>query len=133
IGDVPIRELDEDTIAHVIADLQAQGLAGWTIRGILVPLGRVLAHATRRGIITDNPMRRLERRERPRVGRREMRILTPEEINALLAVARPTYRTLLATAVFTGLRQGELLGLQWADVDSGTGIVHVRRQLDRSG
>jgi integrase len=133
IGDIPIAELDEDTIARMIEDLQADGLSGWTIRGILVPLGRILTHATRRGMIADNPLRRLERWERPRVVRREMRILAPEEIDALLAAARPTYRTLLATAIFTGLRQGELLGLQWADLDLDAGLLHVRRQLDRSG
>jgi integrase len=133
IGDIAICDLDEDAIAAVIADLQAQGLAGGTIRGILVPLGRVFAFAIRQGIITDDPLRRLERQERPRVGRREMRILTPDEINDLLAVVRPTYRTLLATAIFTGLRQGELLGLQWVDADFEPGMLHVRRQLDRSG
>ena len=133
IGDVPVAGLDEDMIAGVIADLHAQGLAGWTIRGILVPLGRVLAYAARRRLIADNPLRRLDRRERPRVVRRELRILTPTEIEALLDVATPTYRTLLATAIFSGLRQGELLGLHWADLDFEGGLVHVRRQLDRSG
>ena len=133
IGEIPITDLDENTIVAVIEDLQAQGLSGSTVRGILVPLGRILAHATRRGMIADNPLRRLERWERPRVVRREMRILAPAEIDALLAAARPMYRTLLATAVFTGLRQGELLGLQWADVDLDAGLVHVRRQLDRNG
>jgi integrase len=99
----------------------------------MVPLGRVLAHAARRGLIADNPIRRLEPRERPRVVKREMRILRPEEIDALLRAAVPAYRPVLATAIFTGLRQAELLGLTWADVDFDGGVVHVRRQLDRSG
>jgi integrase len=133
IGHIPITDLNEDMIASVIEDLQASGLSGWTIRNALVPLGRILAHATRHGMIADNPLRRLERWERPRVVRREMRILAPDEIDALLAAARPTYRTLLATAIFTGLRQGELLGLQWADLDLDAGLLHVRRQLDRDG
>ena len=61
-----ITEVDEDAIAGVIADLQASGLSGWTVQGILTPLGRILNHAARRGLIADNPMSRLERRERPR-------------------------------------------------------------------
>ena len=101
--------------------------------GILVPLGRVLAYAVRRRLIPDNPIRRLERRERPSVVRREMRILRSEEIDALLRAATPAYRPLLATAIFTGARQSELLGLQWADIDFDGGVVHIRRQLDRSG
>jgi integrase len=62
-----------------------------------------------------------------------MRILNSEEIDAVLQVATPAYRNVLATAVFTGLRQSELLGLTWADVDLDAGIVRVRRQLDRGG
>jgi integrase len=65
--------------------------------------------------------------------RREMRILRPEEIDALLRAVTPLYRPLLATAIFTGLRQGELLGLTWADIDLRAGLVRVRKQLDRDG
>src|SRR3954471_17940428 len=133
IGTMPIGDVDEEVIAGVIAHLEAQGLSGWTVRGILVPLGRVLSYAVRRKLIPDNPIRRLERRERPSVIRREMRILRSEEIEALLGAATPAYRPLLATAIFTGLRQSELLGLQWADLDFEGGVLHVRRQLDRSG
>ena len=133
IGQLPLTEVDEDVIADLIVDLSRQGLSGWTVRGILVPFGRVLTYAIRRKLIRDNPMRRLERNERPTVTRREMRILTPEEIDALLAAATPSYRPILATAIFTGLRQGELLGLRWADIDRDNGLVHVRRQFDRNG
>jgi integrase len=133
LGGMRIAEVDEDAIARAIADLQASGLSASTVQGILTPLGRILNHAARRGLIADNPMSRLERRERPRVERREMRILNSEEIDAVLRVATPAYRNVLATAVFTGLRQSELLGLTWADVDLDAGIVRVRRQLDRGG
>ena len=43
------------------------------------------------------------------------------------------YRTLIAVSVLTGIRQGEALGLQWADVDVKAGVLRVRRQLDRTG
>jgi len=107
--------------------------AGFTIRTALTPLGRVLSHAARRGLIASNPMSRLERGERPSPGRREMRILQRDEIHALLGAADPRYRPLLATAIFTGLRLGEVLGLTWADVDLKAGTPHVRKQLDRDG
>jgi integrase len=134
LGRRRLAEISEDDLARLIADLRAQGLSGWTIRSILTPLGRVLGHAARRGLIPANPMRKLERGERPAVGRREMRILDREQIGQLLEAARtPTYRALLATAIFTGLRQGELLGLTWADVDFSGGLVRVRKSLDRPG
>jgi integrase len=133
IGGRAIVAIDEEAIVRIVAELEARGLAGWTIRGILVPLGRVLAYATRRKLIPYNPMRNVERSERPRVARREMRILRTDEIDALLRAAPRPYLPLLTTAIFTGLRQSELLGLLWADIDFESAVLHVRRQLDRNG
>lgn len=133
LGERAITTIDEDVVVELIAELELEGLAGWTIRGILVPLGRVLAFAVRRKLMPHNPVRRLKRSERPRVNRREMRILRADEIEALLRAAAPAYLPILAMALFTGLRLGELLGLCWGDVDLDARLVHVRRQLDRLG
>jgi len=84
-------------------------------------------------MVAANPVRKLERGERPRVGRREMRILDRDEIGRLLDAADDRHRALLATATFTGLRLGELLGLVWADVDFEAGVVRVRKQLAKNG
>ena len=43
--------------------------------------------------------------------------------------AEDPYATLWALALSTGLRQGELLGLAWADIDLERGLLHVRRSL----
>jgi len=59
--------------------------------------------------------------------------LSSDEIARLLDNCPSLYRPLVATALFTGMRQGEALGLQWADLDLDTGVVHVRRQLLRDG
>ena len=133
VGRLRIAEITEDDIAFVIAEMQHGGSKAWTIRTALTPLGRVLSYAARRGLIGSNPMRRLERGERPSPGRREMRILQREEINALLDATDSRYRPLLATAAFTGMRLGELLGLAWQDADLNGGVIHVRKQLDRDG
>ena len=106
--------------------MREAGYAGATIRKALAVLGGVLGHAARRGMIAQNPIRRLERGERPPVERREMRTLDVGEIAALLRAASEPYRTLLATALFTGLRQGELLGLTWGDVDLVGLVVRSR-------
>jgi integrase len=94
-------------------------------------LSRILNSAVRRGLIGENPMRRLERGERPKVERREQRILRGDEIATFLSAAPARYRTLLATALSTGLREMELLGLTWGDVDFDRGVVTVRAQLSR--
>jgi hypothetical protein len=48
-GRTPISEVDENEIARLISRMRKAGLAGWTIRGTLVPTSRVMAHAVRRG------------------------------------------------------------------------------------
>ena len=51
----------------------------------------------------------------------------------MIDAASPTYRPLIATALFSGLRLMELLGLRWQDVDLEHGYLRVRNQLGRDG
>jgi integrase len=133
LGQLRIAEITDNDIALLIAEMHAKGYKGWTIRSTLNPLSRILGNAARRGLIASNPMRRLERGERPPVGRREMRILSRDEIESMIRAATPAYRPLLATAVFTGLRQGELLGLTWGDIDFENAALRVRKAMSRDG
>jgi integrase len=49
-----------------------------------------------------------------------------------LACCAERYRQLVATALFTGMRISERLGLTWGDVDLDAGVIHVRAQLSRA-
>src|SRR5262249_31223383 len=56
--------------------------------------------------------------------------LTPEQVGKLLAAAKADrLEDIYNTALATGLRLGELFGLQWADVDLNAGTLSVRRTL----
>jgi integrase len=67
----------------------------------------------------------------PRVSKKEMKVYGPEEVRWLLEVAQGhRLETLFVLAVSTGLRQGELFGLQWEDIDLQTGTIFVQRQLE---
>jgi integrase len=63
---------------------------------------------------------------------REMLFMTPSQAKRFLEVARtiPNY-PLYATAIGTGLRQGELLALTWSDIDFDKGKVEVKRSLSQ--
>jgi integrase len=70
--------------------------------------------------------------EPPRAPKAEIKPLTIEQVKNLLAVAKETQTTLYALymlAVTTGMRQGELLGLKWADIDLEVGILRVQRTI----
>jgi integrase len=88
--------------------------------------------SVRNGWIADSPADKLEADERPHPARLVYRVLGREEIQALLDACLPAYRTLIATALYTGMRHSELLGLIWHEVDLRGGVVHVRAQLSRA-
>lgn len=127
-----LDEIDVNSVAALVRDMQRQGRKAWTIRGALVVAGRVFDYASRRmSWGGQNPVRLLDRSERPRSDQRPRRVLGRDEIAAVLLAAEPRYQLPLAVAVCTGLRLGELLGLVWDDIDFDAGQLHVRAQLDR--
>jgi integrase len=132
-GKRKLTSLTDADVVALIASLEGKGLAPWTIRGVLVPLSRVFNFAVKRRYIGENPCRRLDRDDRPPAkARRAKRILEPKEIAALLASASTDrYRALLAVALGTGMRQSELLGLTWAQVDFDRAVIRVDAQLCR--
>jgi integrase len=75
-----------------------------------------------------NPAQAVKKR---RVPRRLPDYLRADEVPQVLAALSPTWRPLFATAVYTGLRRGELLALQKADVDFAARLIIVRRSHDR--
>jgi integrase len=75
-----------------------------------------------------NPAQAVKKR---RVPRRLPDYLRANEVPQVLAALSPTWRPLFATAVYTGLRRGELLALQKADVDFAARLIIVRRSHDR--
>jgi integrase len=56
-------------------------------------------------------------------------ILAPEEITAILEKLPDPLRTAVELDAFTGLRRGELIGLQWQDLDFANLVLHVRRSV----
>lgn len=68
----------------------------------------------------------------PRVEKAEIKPLDEQQISAFLhAIQGHRYETLYKVALFTGMREGELLGLMWDCVDFEAGTITVKRQLRR--
>jgi integrase len=57
----------------------------------------------------------------------EDNILVPAEIGKLLEAADDRWRLIIKTGILSGLREGELLGLKWTDIDWTSGTLYVRR------
>ncbi len=88
----------------------------------------IYAKAIRRGKWTGtNPAAAVERRK---VTRGKPEYLRPEEVMALIVALDPRWRPLFATAVLTGMRKGELLGLRKTDVSLAERTIMVGRSYD---
>jgi integrase len=69
--------------------------------------------------------------KRPKRQHEEHRYLSTEERGRLLDAMTATYKPVAYVAVWSGLRENELLGLTWADIDLKDKKIHVRKQLSR--
>jgi len=112
-----------------------KGLAKDTIRLTLATLRKILNKALRVRLITENPATRLGEffRQAP-TRHKEIEPLTEAEVIKFLEAVRqhsPHHFALFLCAIHTGLRSGELAGLQWGDLDENGKFLVVRRGIVR--
>jgi integrase len=130
IGHLPIGALTPIHVEQLLADLEGT-MAPATARNVHVILRRALGQAVRAGLISKNVASR-EFVDSPKVPVLEPEALTGAQVRRLLDACRgDRLEALFILAVATGLRQGELLGLAWEDIDFDGGYVHVRKELVR--
>jgi integrase len=112
------------------------GKAGYstaTMKTILIPLSRTFAYAKRNlGFAGENAVAALDLDERP--GYRQRSVKKPklgrEQLDLVIANARPPWRQIIATAAGLGTRMGETLGIEWRHVDFDTGIITIEQQAN---
>ena len=110
-------------------ELYGEGLSDQTVRGIHTTLHAALDKAVEEKLIFRNPA---DSCKLPPAKSREMKVLAPEEIQRLLIQAREDgCYELLLLELATGLRRGEILALQWDDLNLLTGALRVERQVHR--
>ena len=138
IGDTPLNRVTAGTLekfyAHLKAngrlirrELYAPGLANSVISSIHAHCRAALEKARAEGLIRQNPgvNCKLPPKKSP-----EIEILTPEEMQRLLIQAKEEdFYEMFLLDLSTGLRRGELLGLQWKDIDFERGTLSVNKQI----
>ena len=117
------------TPAHLrglIDRLVAEGLSGATVQAVLASVSALLRFGVRRGVVESNPVRLLERDDKPSAKRlHEPRYLDRSEIDRLLDRLSDEFRPVAACMAFAGLRVSEALALRWQDVDFDSGMLDV--------
>jgi integrase len=102
-----------------------------TVQYIHVTLHKALKQAVMDGLI---PRNIADAVKAPQAHKKEVTPLTSAEVKVLLSAASgDRLETLYITAIHTGLRRSELLGLKWTDIDLDARTLSVQRSLDRDG
>src|SRR5215203_3697148 len=101
-----------------------------TVQYIHTTLRKALQDAVSDGLIPRNVADGIKA---PKPKKKEINPLSPEQARAFLQAAQgDRFETLYVLAVHCGLREGELLGLKWDDVDLDAGTLAVRRTLSET-
>jgi integrase len=132
LGGLKLSKLTAMHVQRFYRDRLDTGLAPATVHKCHTILHKALKQAVEWNLVPRNVADAVKA-PRP-APRKEMHPLSPEEARRLLEAARDDrLEALYVLAVSTGMREGELLGLKWADVDLEASALRVRRTLTRHG
>lgn len=129
LGAVPLCELQPHQVQKFINGL-AEGekpLSPKSIKNVHGVLHRALEKAVQVRYIRDNPA---DSCSLPRIDKKEIDFIAGDELAAFMkAIKGHKFERMFSLAVFTGMRQGEILGLCWDAIDLRRGTIKVKRQL----
>lgn len=127
LGAVKLDALTPHTIQSYYNRLSKEGLAAKTVKNIHGILHKALQQAVANGYIKINPA---DSCILPRAVRKELKPMDEDMITAFLkAVQGHQFEHLFTVTLFTGMREGEALGLLWECVDLTKGTITVDKQL----
>jgi integrase len=128
LGRIPLSKLDPDDVERMTDEIVARGRSPQTARHARATLRLALADARAKRLIPDNAA---SLARPPILEEKEMEFLTVVEVRALLAACEDDERVgaIVTLAVMTGMRQGEILGATWPDINLDNGTIRVRQQL----
>lgn len=134
LGSVKLEALNAHTIQAFYNSLGAEqegkpGLSPKTVKNIHGVLHKALQQAVKIGYLRFNPA---DACELPRAVRKELKPLDEEQSKAFLkAIQGHRYEMLYTVTLFTGMREGEALGLMWECVDFKKGTILINKQIQR--
>jgi integrase len=128
LGSKRVTAISQLMLQDLADQLSAQGLSLSSVRNTILPLRAIYRRAHNRGEVALNPTLKLTL---PAVRGRRDRIAAPAEAITLLDALPLSERTIWATALYAGLRLGELQALDWSHIDLERNLLQVERSWDR--
>jgi integrase len=138
IGNLKLSDLSTPLVYDFDTKLRQADRSVAMRRKVVTNLKTMLTFAQGRGLVAQNVARGVRIKADDRENntgplRAGVDFPSMPELNALIDNATTKWRPFIVTAIFTGMRLGELRGLRWSDVDLDAGIIHVRQRADAWG
>jgi integrase len=129
MGKMRLQDIQSMHVKQLYTLKKEEGRGDRTVQLIHSTLHNALKQAVREGILGRNPVAAVER---PKVEQAEMQTLDEEQSRQfLIAASGSTFEAVYYLALTTGMREGELLGLKWSDLDWNKSVLFVQRQLQQ--
>lgn len=133
IGDIPLAELTTDDIQQVYRNMLDKGLATASVQKVRNIINGSLKKALETGMLKSNPN---QATETPKVKNKKACPLMDDEfdrfIDAIYA-EEPRWTAVFLTLIGTGIRIGELLALEWRDIDFDERTIDINKGMSRIG
>jgi integrase len=114
LGRITLQQLEPQHVQALMASKLKSGLAPQTVRHIRTVLRRALNFAMKWGVVARNVAALVDP---PQLERHEVKPMTAEQARSFLEAAQnQRFGSLYVLALSLGMRQGEVLGIRWADV-----------------
>jgi integrase len=131
LGDKKLHKLDAITVQDMYASMQRNGLSPATVNLVHSVLSSAFKRAVKWGVLNHNI---IENVEAPKIVREEVEVFTPSEVHALLSAAsQDRLEALWVLALSTGMRGGEIRGLEWKHINLSAGTLDVRQTTTIKG
>ena len=127
IGHLRLSAVTRNQLQDIVDRLVANGRAPSTVRNTLLPLRAIYRRALTREDVLTNPTLKLTL---PAVRARRDRIARPDEAAALITAVPAQDRAIWATALYAGLRLGELRALNWTDIHLDNNLIDIQHAWD---
>jgi integrase len=127
LGDLRLSSVSRNVVQDLVDRLVGEGLAPSSVRNAILPLRAIYRRALDRGEVGANPTLNLSL---PALKPRRLQLPRPEAAAALIAALPLQDRGLWATALYAGLRRGELQALDWSQVDLDQRLIKVEHGWD---
>ena len=125
-GDLDLSDVTTERIQVYVAGKLEDGMSRRSTINHTIVLKRILGTAVDYGLVVENPVDKVAK---PRVERSEMSFLTPQELHRLIEATPPTQRLVIALPALCGLRKGEVLALEFGDIDTVARTISITKSM----